>query len=126
MFLFFLQFFTVCHHFLAHVKIEGHPNKATGRTIEELRDNLSEWLNIERHFIRFKHLKEGCTNVTFELPNSVEGTFRAKAAKQCDAWLADIISLSINDESPIYVNSTHSDHIGKHLWSTLKMTKVFY
>ena len=112
------------HHFLAHIKIDGHPIDATGETIEDLRNNLSEWLNIERHVIKFMHLNEGCIEVIFELPKTVEPTFRAKAAKQCDAWLADIISLSINDESPIYVNSTHSDHIGKHLWLILYLTKV--
>ena len=55
----------------------------------------------------------------------MEATLRAKAAEQSAAWLADVISIAVDDESPIYVNKAHPYHQGMNFWSTVSLTKMF-
>ena len=135
-FLFFS--FTDSHHFLAEVKIEGQLSDATGETIEDLRKKLADWLSLERHLIRFNYLEEGCIAVSFELPKRVLATSQEKAKfitqahskpdSDNDSWLADVISisfedegLSIEDEGLTYVNTAN---IGKNIWY-LDQTYIF-
>ena len=105
--------FTGSNHLLLHVKIYGDPSEATGETIEVMKTKLAEWIPMKKEYIKFKQLKEGSIELIFELPDTVETTLRAKAAEQNADWLANVISIAIGDEPPIYVNSAQKDHNGK-------------